>query len=73
MKTIRYNHTSAETASSMTAALAAVRREMIHTQRTKHGANNMVTVSADDGTYCYLDQADADRDQTGASAFAVIS
>ena len=35
-------------------------------------ADDLVTVKTDDGTYVYVDQEAADRDDTGASASAVI-
>ena len=35
--------------------------------------DEVVFVSAEDGTYAYLSQGEADADETGASAFAVIS
>lgn len=71
--TIRYNHTSAQTADSYESALALVRTQAIHTQRRASAAHELVAIDVDDGTYIYLSQADADRDQTGERAFAVIS
>jgi len=35
--------------------------------------DDMVAIRADDGTYCYRLQEDADADDTGASAAAVVS
>lgn len=37
------------------------------------GEDDVVFIACEDGIYAYLSQEDADADQTGASAFAVIS
>jgi hypothetical protein len=69
---IRYNHTSTATANSYAEALEQVRTEAIYTIKGKFAADEMVSVKVDDGTYIYATQEDADRDDTGARAFAVI-
>lgn len=63
---IRYNHRSSQTADSYAAALDKVRSEMLPQKDAP------VEIKCDDGTYIYRNQADADRDDTGARAFAVI-
>ena len=69
---IRYNHTSTQIAESYAEAMRQVRTEAIYTIRGRWAADEMVSVEADDGTYIYATQEDADRDETGARAFAVI-
>lgn len=63
---IRYNHRSTQTADSYAAALDKVRAEMLPQKEAP------VEIKCDDGTYIYRDQDAADRDDTGARAFAVI-
>lgn len=63
---IRYNHRSTQTADSYAAALDKVRAEMLPF------VGAPVEIKCDDGTYIYRDQEAADRDDTGARAFAVI-
>lgn len=63
---IRYNSRSSQTATSYASALDLVRTEMLPQKSAP------VEIKADDGTYIYRDQEDADRDDTGARAFAVI-
>lgn len=75
MKTysIRYNHTQEDVATSKAAALQIVADKAVQVRGSKTAAKDLVAVEVDDGTYVYLDQASADRDDTGARAFAVIS
>jgi histone H3/H4 len=73
MKTIRYDHTSDETAETMERALQMVAAELCRTAGTKCGADDMVTVKCDDGVYIYRDAEERDADDTGIAAFAVIS
>lgn len=63
---IGYNHRSSQTADSYAAALDKVRSAMLPQKDAP------VEIKCDDGTYIYRNQADADRDDTGARAFAVI-
>ena len=63
---IRYNHRSTQTADSYAAALDMVRTEMLPSKETP------VEIAVEDGTYIYRNQEDADRDDTGARAYAVI-
>lgn len=65
--TIRYNHRSSQTAGSYEEALDLVRTAMLP------GGDKLVQIEAGDGVYVYRDQEDADRDDTGARAFSVIS
>ena len=59
-------------AESYAEAMQQVRTEAIHTIGGRWAADEMVSVEADDGIYVYATQEDADRDDTGARAFAVI-
>lgn len=68
---IRYNHTSSTSATSKRVALRIVRREMRHMGWGQLGKRRYIV--CDDGIYCYMSAADANRDTTGAQAFAVIS
>lgn len=63
---IRYNHTSTQTADSYAAALDMVRTQMLPQKSAP------VEITMPDGTYIYRTQEDADRDDTGARAYAVI-
>ena len=63
---IRYNHRSTETAEDYATALDMVRSEMLPQKEEP------IEIKCDDGTYIYRDQEDADRDDTGARAFACI-
>jgi hypothetical protein len=69
---ISYNHRSAETVETVEIARNHVRTALIQSYGTKDAAGEMVEVSTDDGIYCYASQADADRDDTGANAYALI-
>ncbi len=69
---ISYNHRSAEIVDSVDTALDHVRTAMIHSACSASAADEMVEIETDDGVYCYYDQDAADRDQTGARAFALI-
>ena len=73
MHTINYNHQSQQTAPDMDTALDMVRTAMIQCRQSATGADDMVEIEVEDGVYCYYDQEDADRDDTGARAFAHIA
>jgi predicted outer membrane protein len=69
---IAYSHRSAQHADSIEAARANVRTALIQSYGSASAAEEMVEISTDDGIYCYASQADADRDDTGANAYALI-
>lgn len=69
---ITYNHRSAETVDNVTIACQHVRSALIQSYRSADAATKMVEVNIDDGIYCYASQTDADRDDTGANAYALI-
>ena len=62
---IRYRHRSPEFARSLLAARQKARLEL--------GVVALLSVSCDDGIYCYRCRADLRADDTGAGAAAVIS
>jgi hypothetical protein len=66
MKTyrIRYQHTSAATATSKAAALRMVRREL--------GVARLAIAECSDGTYIWATAAEKASDDTGANAAAVV-
>lgn len=70
---IAYNHTAAASADSIAEAKDIVRDELRRVSQTAHGADNMVTVRFENGLYVYEDQEEADADDTGTLAFAIIS
>ena len=70
---VRYNHTGTIFSENMTSAKTAVREEAARVQGNADAASAVVFVLADDGIYAYLRQDEADADDTGATAFAVIS
>ncbi len=72
--TIRYNHTGPAKAGCLADAKLAVRRQAMTDLGFALSAapKEVVYVRAEDGIYAYLSQADADADETGANAFAVI-
>lgn len=69
---ITYSHRSAQTTDSIDSARSHVRTALIQSYRSADAADEMVEVNTDDGIYCYASQADADRDDTGANAYALI-
>lgn len=71
MYTIRYQHAGPQRADTLRDALALVNRSVLHVLGMSYVTP--VVVRAEDGRYCYLSQADADADETGETAFAVIS
>lgn len=58
-------------ADTLTDAKSKVRTEAGRMMGGNPG-NDVVFIRADDGVYAYLDQEDADHDEAGANAFAVI-
>ena len=69
---ITYSHRSTETAESIDSARNHVRTSLIQSYRSADAAAQMVEVETDDGIYIYASQVDADRDDTGANAYALI-
>lgn len=69
---IRYSHTSPATADSIARAKHVIRQEAIRVRESAAAAAAVVFVSTEDGIYAYLDQDEADADETGILAFATI-
>lgn len=69
---VRYHHTGPRKATSTSDAIELVRDEAVRVVGSAEARKSLFVVRADDGHYCYLTQADADADDSGASAFAVI-
>ena len=62
---IRYAHTSPGCATSRRGAMQMVRLEA--------GVSRLAIAICTDGTYLWRSQADKEKDDTGANAFAVVS
>ena len=69
---IRYNHRSTQLADTQPQALDLIRTEAIHVKGDARVFDLYVRISCEDGDYVYLSQADADLDEDGSRAFAVI-
>lgn len=69
---IRYHHTGPVTVATIEDAKRAVTTEAVRVRQFADAVTRVVFVPAEDGIYAYLEQADADADESGAAAFAVI-
>ena len=74
MKTysIRYNHTSPDTATSKAQALHKVRNEANFLLRMWGGCPRLYREECEDGLYLYTSAKDKATDPDGSRAFAVI-
>lgn len=69
---VRYSHTGPQRANTADGALDLVRDEAMRVVGSTEARSDVCVVRAEDGYYCYLTEGDADADNSGASAFAVI-
>jgi len=69
---IRYHHTGPQRATSTIEAIDLVRDEAMRVVWSAEARKSLFVVRAEDGHYCYLTKDNADADDSGASAFAVI-
>ena len=69
---IHYTHTGPATAATMAAARDEIRDEAMRVAGRTTARAEVVFVPTEDGIYAYTSQADADADDDGTRALAVI-